>query len=114
MNRFFILLITLSLTVLYSCVPSTFLISKNGRAYYFGRESDRLQAILCESGDLEKILSGADLPERIKNDLFKYNCSEERSEEKVIATVLFMTPVEKKSLQRSFIEHDYTINYVPC
>jgi len=108
---FFILVLSFLLT---GCSPSTFIISKNGRAYYFGRESDRLFNTLCVSGDLRDILDETSLPERIHNNLYKYNCTEERSEQKVIATFLFMTPEEKKALKRSFIRHDYTINYVPC
>lgn len=99
---------------LISCGPSTFLISKENRAYYFGRESDNLHRILCESGDLESVLNGTHIRDDLKSELYKYNCTEARSEQKVISLYLFLTPEEKKELKRSFVLHDYVINYVPC
>lgn len=112
--RFTFILSLLIFFVSSGCSPSTFIISKNGRAYYFGRESDRLYDTLCLSGDLKSILDETPLPGKIHDDLYNYSCSEERSEKKVIATFLFMTPEEKKALKSSFIRHGYTINYVPC
>lgn len=100
--------------MLSGCAPSTFIISKDGRAYYFGRESDELRKMLCDSGDLERILSETIMPEHLKAAFLRYNCSEERSEKKVISTYLFLTPEERKALKSAFIRHGYVINYVPC
>lgn len=99
---------------LVGCAPSTFIISKDDRAYYFGRESKVLRVMLCDSGDLKRILSETIMPENLKEDLLRYNCSEDQSEKKVIATFLFLTPEEKDDLKSAFIRHGYVINYVPC
>ncbi|MGW8273278.1 MAG: hypothetical protein ACWGN7_07815 [Thermodesulfovibrionales bacterium] len=100
--------------VLLGCAPSTFIISKDGRAYYFGRESKVLRAMLCDSGDLERILSETIMPDNLKHAFLRYNCSEDRSEKKVIATYLFLNPDERKDLKSAFSRHGYVINYVPC
>ena len=96
------------------CAPSTFIISKEGRAYYFGRESKSLHRMLCESGDLEKILAETSIAEDIKKDFYKYNCTEQHSEQKVISLYLFLSPGEKEELKSAFREYNYTVNFVPC
>lgn len=102
------------LLLLSGCAPSTFLFNNGIRAYYFGSESKGAYKMLCKSGDLGNILRDADLPEEIKKDVYEYACTEHRSNEKVISLYTFLTPEEKKSLKRSFIRHNYTINSVPC
>lgn len=105
-----------SLSLLISgCTPATFLIQKgNSMAYYFGTESRGAYKLLCESGDLKKVLRDAELPEDIKNDFYEYTCTESRSKEKVFSLYTFLTPEEKKSLKQAFVRHNYTINSVPC
>ncbi len=102
------------LLLLSGCAPSTFIVSNGIRAYYFGSESRGAYKMLCESGDLEKVLRDAELPEEIKKDVFEYVCTESRSNKKVISLYTFLTPEEKKSLKRAFVRHNYTINSVPC
>jgi len=113
MNRVLIFSVFLSL-VLAGCAPGTFIVSNGIKAYYFGSESKGAYKMLCESGELKKVLRDADLPEEVRKDFYAYACSEERSNKKVISLYTFLTPEEKKSLKRSFIRHDYTINSVPC
>ncbi len=112
MKRFLAIIIFAAL--LSACQPSTFVISKGTRAYYFGRESKSLQRLLCDSGDLNRILRDATIPEHLKEGFYIYVCTENRSEQKVISLYQFLTPEERKSLKRAFIRHGYTVNYVPC
>ncbi|MGE5237449.1 MAG: hypothetical protein ACM3ON_01465 [Chloroflexota bacterium] len=100
--------------VVAGCAPTTFIISKDGRAYYLGRKSESLYNMLCRSGDLERILAETSMPDDLKKEFYRYNCSGERSKEKVVSLYLFLSPEEKEDLQRAFRRHGYTINYVPC
>lgn len=115
MNLSLRLLVTaMLLTPLVGCGPTTFIISKDNRAYYLGRKSDSLYEMLCKSGDLEKILSDTSMPEDLKKELYRFTCTEERSKEKVVALYNFLTPEEKEDFKSIFRRHGYTINYVPC
>jgi len=96
------------------CGPTTFIISKDHRAYYLGRKSESLHTMLCKSGDLEQILSETIMPDDLKKELYRFNCTEERSKEKVISLYLFLTPEEKEDFKSVFRRYGYTINYVPC
>jgi len=97
-----------------SCKPTTFIVSKGNKAYYFGRESRGLKKMVCDSGDLKAVLRRAKIPAKLKDDFFRYVCTEKRSKAKVLALYTFLTPDEKKSLKRAFALEGYMINYVPC
>lgn len=107
-------LAALTLVLCAACGPTTFIISKDSRAYYLGRKSESLHTMLCKSGDLEQILSETIMPDDLKKELYRFNCTEERSKEKVISLYLFLTPEEKEDFKSVFRRHGYTINYVPC
>ncbi len=100
--------------LLVACKPTTFIISKGTRGYYFGRQSKSLYRLLCASGDFKKVLRDANIPEDIKSQFYEYVCTKKASKDKVVSLYLFLTPEEKKSLKRAFIKHGYTVNYVPC
>ncbi len=93
---------------------STFLMVKNGSGYMLGSESKEVYRILCESGDLKKILSDAELRQTAKDDLYKYNCSPERSREKVKQVYASMVPEERKALRLAFKTNGYEINAMHC
>jgi hypothetical protein len=99
---------------LAGCGATTFIISKDSQAYYLGRKSDRLYEMICKSGDLEAVLSETSMPDDLKKDLYRYNCTDERSKERVVALYNYLSPEEKDELKSAFRRHGYTINYVPC
>lgn len=93
---------------------STFLMVKNGSGYMLGSESKEVYHMLCESGDLQKILAEAELRQQEKDDLYKYNCSPERSRDKVKQVFASMVPAERKSLRLAFKSNGYEINAMHC
>lgn len=97
-----------------SCAPSTFIVSNDYGAYYFGSESDNLKRMICDTGDLERVLRDAEIPEHLKTDFYGYVCSEKRSREKVISLYAFLSPEEKRSLKRAFSMRGYMVNHVAC
>jgi len=97
-----------------ACSSSTFLVHKGGKAYYLGNESKTMEAMICDSGDLKKILSGTELTKQMKTDLYRYNCSAEKSGKQVKEIYALMTPGQRKGLRVAFKENGYDINYRPC
>jgi hypothetical protein len=100
--------------LLAGCGPTTFIISKDGRAYYLGRKSQGLYDMICSSGDLKRVLEDTSIPEDLRKEFYRYNCTEEHSKEKVVSLYLFLSPEEKEELKSAFRRHGYTINFVPC
>jgi hypothetical protein len=99
---------------LASCGPTTFVIHKEGsKAYYLGSESKELDQMLCNSGDLRQILAETSIPDTLKEEFYRYNCTEEHSKEKVILLYTNFTPQERTQLKSAFRRHGYDINYAP-
>ncbi len=112
MNRFIVLVIVTALAA--AGCSSTFLVSKNGQAYFLGSDAAAARRLLCDSGDLKKILGETSLPEQTKGDLLRYSCSADGSREKVKQVFAAMTPEQRKDLRTAFKNNDYDINYVHC
>ncbi|MBI5141776.1 MAG: hypothetical protein HZA20_06235 [Nitrospirae bacterium] len=112
MNR--LLLASAFMVMLASCGPSTFIVSRDSSSYYFGSESQSLKRMICDTGDLERVLRDAEIPEHLKSDFNEYVCTEKRSREKVIALYAFLSPEEKRSLKRAFSMRGYMVNHVAC
>jgi hypothetical protein len=93
---------------------STFMMVKNGSGYMLGSDSNEVYRLLCESGDLQKILLDAQLGQGTKDDLYRYNCSPDRSRDKVKQVYASMVPAERKALRVAFKSNGYEINAMHC
>jgi len=107
-------LIIAGMTFFAGGCTSTFMMVKNGTGYMLGSESNEVYRILCESGDLQKILLEAQLRQEAKDELYKYNCSPERSRDKVKQVYTAMVPAERKALRIAFKSNGYEINAMHC
>jgi hypothetical protein len=102
----------LSLTVLLGC-SDTFVVAKHGKGYFFGSNREGLYKMLCESGDLSKILNDTHLSQDVKDSLYKYNCTQ-RSGEKVKEIYASLAPEQRRDLRFAFQLHGYDINLMAC
>jgi hypothetical protein len=92
----------------------TFLVGKDGKGYFLGSTNQRTYDRLCASGDLEKVVADTQLSEEMKDELYRYNCSEDRSSDKVKKLYASMTKVQRKDIKNAFKANGYDINYLPC
>jgi len=113
MNKYLLMAVA-SVAVTATACTSTFLVSKGGKGYFWGSDSGAIYRMLCDSGDLKKILSDTRFSETMKNDLYRYNCSPDRSGDKVKQIYASMTPEQRKELRNAFKNNGYDINYLPC
>ena len=97
-----------------SACASTFVVSKDGKGYYLGNSSNAAYTMFCSSGDLQKILAGTQLSQDMKDNLYQHNCGPDRSSGKVRQIYASLTPDLRKELRKSFKDHGYDINYMPC
>lgn len=113
MNRMLVCALAAAAMLGVGC-SSTFLVSKDGQGYFLESNSKTLQVMLCDSGDLQKVLSGTHLSADMKERFYRFNCTPERSGEKVKELFTAMTPGERKELRLAFKSNGYDINYLPC
>lgn len=90
------------------------LVVNEGSEYILGSDSNAMYTMLCESGDLQKILLDAKLGQGTKDDLYRYNCSPDRSRDKVKQVYAAMVPAERKALRVAFKSNGYEINAMHC
>lgn len=102
------------LALFIGACTNTFLVSKDGKGYFVGSKSKTFHRMLCDTGDLKKILADTALPGEMRADLYKYNCTAEKSGEKVREMYVAMKPVQRKDLRTAFRRNGYDINYMPC
>ncbi len=110
---FFLAVLLLAAFVFLGCSANRFMISKDGRDYYFGSNRKGLYKMLCESGDLKKVLDRASMPANLKKDFYRYDCGEP-SADKVQGLYALLSPDEKQSLRSAFEAQGYEINASPC
>ncbi len=107
-----LLLVSLCLISAAACT-SNFLITKDGKTFFFGSRDEAIYKMLCESGDLKAILADTKLPDNKKEDVYKYNCTTPSSEQ-LREVVASMTPEQRRDLRLSFQVHGYDINRINC
>jgi len=97
-----------------ACTP-VFMVGKGEkRGVFLGRGSKAMYDMLCASGDLVKVLEATQLSNEMKDNLYKYNCSAERSGEKVKQLFVSMTPEQRKDIRTAFKKQGYSINGGSC
>ncbi|MCK9419700.1 MAG: hypothetical protein M0R70_10005 [Nitrospirae bacterium] len=112
-NGFFIAIACMAVLI-GACSPSTdFLVLKHGRGYYVGSNSNARYEMLCTSGEMDKVLASSKLSMELKNSLYKYSCSEERSGEKVKQLYAAMTVEQRKDIKNAFRINGFDINQGP-
>jgi hypothetical protein len=109
MKSRFVAGVMITVLVATACT-STFRISKEGEGFILGSRSERSDKMLCESGDLQRVLSGTTLTKELGDDLYRYLCSAEQSHEKVNQLYASMSAKQQKDLQESFKRNGYEIN----
>ncbi len=111
---FLLMGILLAALLTWGCT-NTFVVTKDGKSYFFGSKREGFQKMLCASGELKSILADTQLPLNIRDNLYKFNCvAAEQSKEKVGALYASMTPEQRRDLRLAFQKHGYDINYMEC
>ena len=94
------------------CV-STFTVSKYCTTYYFGSTQDGLHKMLCESGDLLKVLNDSGLPRETQDAFSRFQCVD-RSHDGVVKTYAVLSGEQKMKLLEAFKKQGYEINSKPA
>jgi hypothetical protein len=103
--------ISIAAMALLTCAcGSTFLVSKDGKGFYFGNNTKAMYEMLCTTGDFEKVLAVTHLSNELKGTLYQYNCSNERSGDRVKRIYASMTPEQRKDIINSFRKNGFAIN----
>lgn len=103
----------LMVLVVGGCAQNTFVITKHGKSYFFGSAREGFHQMLCESGELQRVLADTHLPAEQKENLYKYNCLEQ-SKDRVRQVYAALSAPQRRELRLAFQLHGYDINYMEC
>jgi hypothetical protein len=92
----------------------TFLVYKDGKSYFLDGSAKSKYDLLCASGDMEKVLAETELETMTKDDLYKFSCSEESSNENLRQLYASLTVVQRKDIKKAFRKNGYEINKMAC
>ncbi len=112
-NWLFITLMGMVLLIGACGSSPTFRMYKAGYDFSLGSGSKAKYKMFCDLGDLNKILADTHLSEEMKDAIFKYNCTSERSTDKVNQVYASMTAEQRKDIKSAFKKYGYTVNYCP-
>ena len=110
---FFISIAVLAL-VTGACTPMFMVGKGEEKGAFLGSNSNSMYEMLCASGDLQQVLDATQLSKEMKDTIYKYNCSAERSRDKIRQLYASMTVEERKDLKNAFRKNKYSINYLLC
>lgn len=105
--------VLLSALLLFTCCSKTFLVSKDCTTYFFGSQDQAFYKKLCTSGDLQKVLADAVLPEDARAGLYEAQCID-RSREKLDRIYASLSRDQQETLKSAFRRHGYEINAKPA
>ncbi|MDU0458488.1 MAG: hypothetical protein RW306_07095 [Geobacteraceae bacterium] len=101
-----------SACLLMAACSSNFMVYKQGRHFYVTSTGQELKAVLCDSGDLKRILGESKLNLPLQNKLDESICGTGKVRERVLAVLEEMSREERSNLKVSFQAHGYDINHV--
>lgn len=108
-----LVLIVMAAVFVLGC-SQRFVIYKNDRAYYFASKEQGITKMICDSGDLAKILKRTtSIPEGTRKQLYDGSCVNPSPDatEKAYES---LTPQQRTDLRQSFRVEGYQVNYFPC
>jgi hypothetical protein len=97
-----------------ACTPMIMVGKGERRGGFLGSSSKAMYEMLCVSGDLGKVLEATHLSAEMKDAFYRYNCSAERSSEKLKQLYASMTSEQRKDIRTAFKMNGYTINGGTC
>lgn len=103
-------LVCLITVLVAAACSSTLRVSKEGRTATLGSRADTGYKMLCESGELQRVLLDAPLTPELKDALTHCLCSAERSPEKAKRLYSSMTDEQQKDLRQSFKRSGYDLS----
>jgi hypothetical protein len=106
-------LVLLSVSLLFFGCAKTFLVSKDCNTYFFGSNNQALYKVLCQSGDLEKVLVDSGLPPDVQAGLHQAQCVD-RSRENLNSIYGGLSRDQQEALKSAFRKNGYEINAHPA
>ena len=94
------------------CSSHNFLVYKDGRHFFVTSTRPELKRVLCDSGDMDRIVRDSKLPALLQKELKDGVCATNKVRERLMATLDGMTRDQRTALKDAFRQNGYDINNI--
>lgn len=98
--------------IMGGCSSNNFLIYKDAKHFYVTSNGPELKRVLCDSGDMDKIVRDSKLPDGMQKELKDGICASSKVKEHLMASLDGMTKEQRAALKEAFRHNGYDINVV--
>ena len=92
------------------CGSNNFLVYRDGSNFYVTSNCAARQRLLCDSGDIGRIVAGAELPQSLQQRIKEAICGRGVTQADMHQILAEMTVEQLSSLKQSFRDNGYEIN----
>ncbi|HEY3489509.1 MAG TPA: hypothetical protein VGK27_05225 [Candidatus Deferrimicrobiaceae bacterium] len=94
------------------CSSRNFIVYKDGTAFYVTSDCARRKQVLCDSGDIGRVLGDSGLPAPLRNALGDRMCASGNEKKALLSVLEGMTDEQHAALKDAFRKNGYEINKV--
>ena len=102
--------ITILALLVGGCGSKNFLVYKDGSNFYLTSNCAARQRLLCDSGDIDRIVAGSALPQPLQRRIKEAICATGVTKPDMHQILAEMTDEQLSSLKQSFRGNGYEIN----
>ncbi|MBU5636274.1 hypothetical protein KOM00_05960 [Geomonas sp. Red69] len=104
------IVITVLALIAGGCGSNNFLVYKDGSNFFITRNCEARQRLLCDSGDIGRIVAGSALPQSLQDRIKEAICAPGVTKTNMHEILAEMTEEQLSSLKQSFRDNSYEIN----
>lgn len=94
------------------CSPRKFVVYKDGTSFHVTDDSARRKRLLCDSGDIDRVLADSALPVPMRDELKVCLCGGGKGRQRLEGILKGMTEGQYAALKEAFRKNGYEINKV--
>lgn len=94
------------------CSSSNFLVYKDAEHFYVTSNGPELKRVLCDSGDMDRIVVDSKLPDAMQKELKDGICSSNKVKDRLMASLDGMSKEQRAALKEAFRHNGYDINVI--
>lgn len=92
------------------CSTRTFMVYKDGNNFFITRDCAERHRLLCDSGDIDRVVDGSGLPDHLQLRIKEAICSTDRAKNDMQDILGELTDEQLSSLKNAFRTLGYEIN----
>jgi hypothetical protein len=94
------------------CASRKFVVYKEGASFHVTGDTERRKKLLCDSGDIDRVLADSGLPAAMQAEFRDCICGPAGQRQRLAGILAGMTDGQYAALKEAFVKNGYEINKV--